>query len=165
MSPFHLFQQKGTDYKNHHEGENSNFCSTDGIPSSPDFSNLNLDTYNELLEKLDLDQTPSPKTDMVGPPLAPILPFILMAPKFRCPPGKVHVCCAYIQDLAEKVPTECFYCESSQIFLSLSFFLSFFLSCSFLQGKVTKSVNSLGLQILLSVATGCGIFAVWGLLR
>ena len=104
--------------KFHCLGDASKACSNDNIPSSPDFSKLDFDSYNELLDKLnpDANQITPKKTDMFGFPLAPILPYFMMEPNHKCPPGKFLVCCRISDTITIGLPRLCTRCEWSQRF-------------------------------------------------
>lgn len=97
--------------KTNHIGESSDFCSSDDKLSAPDFSKLDFDSYNELLQDLDQDPKTPKKTDMLGFPFVPILPYFMMTKKYNCPAPKVPVCCFNIESVDDLSPSECFYCE------------------------------------------------------
>lgn len=110
-NPSYRWQESLLRKNNYHIGKTSDSCPSDDTPSSPDFSNLNFGSYDEFLERVDPDSKPPPKTGMSGLPLAPILPYMFMSPKYECPPPKVLVCCTLSGRLTQSIPSLCGYCE------------------------------------------------------
>lgn len=99
--------------KNSPLSDASGSCPSANNPSSPDFSKLNFDSYPEFLDKLnpEPDQKTPKKTDLIGPPLALILPYFMMEPKYKCTPPKFLVCCRIADIVTKGRPTLCYRCE------------------------------------------------------